>query len=143
MTTRYKTGSIVICDDVRMEVGGKESLLGVYRGVIVLQEFPTTLQKLCFRIPLFGFERIDGVFNLDISDPNRKRLVEMRGELSIEIADPGFEAVFGIAVVNPTFRVPGVYKIKFVVGEGKPREVGRFLVRQAQIGDPTYVQKDV
>jgi hypothetical protein len=38
--------STVYCDDIRQEVGGKLSLMGVYNAVMYVQQFPVTLPKL-------------------------------------------------------------------------------------------------
>lgn len=38
--------STTFCDDIRQEVGGKISLIGVYNGVMYVPEFPVTLPKL-------------------------------------------------------------------------------------------------
>jgi hypothetical protein len=38
--------STTFCDDVRQEVGGKQSLIGVYNGVMFVPQFPVTLPKL-------------------------------------------------------------------------------------------------
>lgn len=38
--------STTFCDDVRQEVGGKQSLIGVYNGVMFVPQFPATLPKL-------------------------------------------------------------------------------------------------
>lgn len=38
--------STIYCDDVRQEVGGKLSLIGVYKDVMFVQQFPVTLPKL-------------------------------------------------------------------------------------------------
>ena len=40
--------STIYCDDVRHELGGKLSLIGVYNGQLYVQEFPVTIPKLCF-----------------------------------------------------------------------------------------------
>ncbi len=38
--------STTFCDDVRQEVGGKQSLIGVYNSVMFVPQFPVTLPKL-------------------------------------------------------------------------------------------------
>jgi hypothetical protein len=38
--------STIYCDDVRQEVGGKLSLMGVYNAVMYVPQFPVTLPKL-------------------------------------------------------------------------------------------------
>lgn len=37
----------IYCDDIRDEVGGKSTLVGVYHGSLLVQSFPVTLPKLC------------------------------------------------------------------------------------------------
>src|SRR5215469_71646 len=45
------TGHTVFCDDIRYEVSGKITLVGVYAGEMgFVGEFPVTLPKLCLRI---------------------------------------------------------------------------------------------
>ncbi len=38
--------STIYCDDIRQEIGGKLSLMGVYNGVMYVQQFPVNLPKL-------------------------------------------------------------------------------------------------
>jgi hypothetical protein len=42
----------LFCDDIRHEIGGKLSLIGVYSAVLLVREFPVTLPKLCLSIKL-------------------------------------------------------------------------------------------
>jgi len=44
----------IFCDDIRYEVGGKHSLIGIYRDDLLLQgvTFPTTLPKLALSVTL-------------------------------------------------------------------------------------------
>lgn len=37
----------IYCDDIRHEVGNKQSLIGVYNGVLKVTSFPAVLPKLC------------------------------------------------------------------------------------------------
>jgi hypothetical protein len=39
-------GSSIFCDDIRYEIGGKTSLIGVYHGVMYVREFPADIAKL-------------------------------------------------------------------------------------------------
>jgi hypothetical protein len=38
------------CDDIRQEVGGKLTLVGVYSGAMLVGSFPITLPKLCLSV---------------------------------------------------------------------------------------------
>lgn len=40
----------IFCDDIRYEVGGKFSLIGIYSGGLLVNKFPVTLPKLCLLI---------------------------------------------------------------------------------------------
>jgi len=40
----------IFCDDVRHEVGGKLSFMGIYSNVMFVQNFPIVLPKLCLSI---------------------------------------------------------------------------------------------
>lgn len=42
--------STIFCDDIRQEVGGKLSLMGIYSGVMFVHAFPIILPKLCVSI---------------------------------------------------------------------------------------------
>lgn len=40
----------VFCDDIRQEIGGKLSYIGVYSGNMLVSEFPAVLPKLCLAL---------------------------------------------------------------------------------------------
>jgi len=42
----------IYCDDVRLEVGNKQSLMGIYSGDLLVSEFPVALPKLCIIVNL-------------------------------------------------------------------------------------------
>lgn len=44
--------SAVYCDDIRNEMGGKVSLMGVYQSDMVFPQFPVITSKFCARITL-------------------------------------------------------------------------------------------
>lgn len=48
MTTRHV--ETLYCDDIRQEIGGKLSFVGVYSGSLFVQTFPATLAKLCLSV---------------------------------------------------------------------------------------------
>jgi hypothetical protein len=51
MTAPDAFGYVIFCDDVRYEVGGKLTLIGVYQSLLyVYEDFPTSLNKLVLSI---------------------------------------------------------------------------------------------
>lgn len=47
MTKTVQPISVIYCDDIRQELGGKHSYMGVYGADLVLPSFPTTITRLC------------------------------------------------------------------------------------------------
>jgi hypothetical protein len=69
---RVKNISIIICDDVRDEKGGKRSLMGIYGETLIVQEMPKLLPQLHV---VFIVEEIKGPFSkikLEIKMPDAK-----------------------------------------------------------------------
>lgn len=44
--------STVYCDDVRQEIGGKYSIMGIYNSDLIVTSFPSTLTKLCVQVTI-------------------------------------------------------------------------------------------
>lgn len=42
----------IFCDDVRLEVGNKQSLMGIYSSDLLIHELPVVLPKLCIVVNL-------------------------------------------------------------------------------------------
>ena len=41
--------TLIVCEDIREEAGGKKSLMGIFRGDIICPSLPIQIPKLCFR----------------------------------------------------------------------------------------------
>ena len=62
-----------ICDDVRNEVGGKISMMGIYEKTLIVPSVPFIFPKLCF------YSRFSGItenhqFNFSITNPSGNTL---------------------------------------------------------------------
>lgn len=62
-------GNTVFCDDIRAEVGGKHSFMGVYRGELIVPVLPATLPTFGFVISYFDAEDEAG------TDPIKLRIL--------------------------------------------------------------------
>ena len=49
-----KLNYLILCDDIRQEVGNKVTLVGIYGNQIYVPKFPFTFPKLCMQISLGG-----------------------------------------------------------------------------------------
>ena len=74
------------CDDIRDEVGGKSTLVGMYHGALLVQSFPVTLPKLCVMLQV--------VLPAELAPDGLKIKIMKDGELLAEgeMSLPKFEA---------------------------------------------------
>jgi hypothetical protein len=47
-----RTIAVVYCDDIRNEIGNKQSWMGIYSGDLVVQQMPSLLPKLCLAVTI-------------------------------------------------------------------------------------------
>lgn len=52
-----KLNYLILCDDIRLEVGNKVTLVGIYGNQIYVSKFPYKFPKLCMQISLEGVTR--------------------------------------------------------------------------------------
>jgi hypothetical protein len=98
-------GYTIFCDDVRQELGGKISFIGVYSGTMFVHgEFPLTLPKFGFGISLLQ--------RREIFEANVELQIFLPGdaEESPSIALQGSEAVEGAIAVQTAAAVEGLPK---------------------------------
>jgi hypothetical protein len=76
---RLPHGFTIFSDDIRQEVGGKVTLVGVYNGVLLTNAFPLMLPKFCFstryREPIMD-KRADTIeFKMFIDDNDGEKVL--------------------------------------------------------------------
>jgi hypothetical protein len=71
---------IVLCEDVRREIGDKVSLIGVFNDEVVLPSVPYIFPKICFHVMLNGINKKILPVNLEVQifmpqgDPQKMEL---------------------------------------------------------------------
>ncbi len=74
---RPKVEYILMCDDIRAELGNKNSYIGVYGDQILVRAFPHVFPKLCFAVSVRPFDLYKASVVLRYGGKN---LVESRGK---------------------------------------------------------------
>ncbi|MDY0873119.1 DUF6941 family protein [Dongia rigui] len=133
---KYRLGTLTICDDVRLEINGKETIVGLYNNVLVVPSVPHRMLKLCFRLPLFLAEPVSSKAKFEVFSPSGKVMLSAEGDIEVKTIEEESPAPFTIAVGNALLPEFGTYHVKFIIGPGKPKRVASFLVRQPRPGDP-------
>lgn len=94
------SGSTIFCDDIRDEVSGKKSLIGVYDGAMVIASpAPAMLPQLCVLTTMrFDHVMLPKIANLKIifEDENfvEQEIASMEAELPAEVSQEGLDLLF-------------------------------------------------
>ena len=101
----------LLCDDVRLEVGNKLSLMGIFQNIVV-QQLPVSLIKFA----VVNHWRGEGAHlsEVRILTPDRQQPVVVSQPTPFEIAPGGFADNISF-FVNVTFPVPGEYWVQTLI----------------------------
>lgn len=136
-----------ICDDVRQEVNGKMSYMGVYQGNMLCQGFPLQLPKLCVGITvvtpierpfeLLNFKgSFDGELLFEMLLDKDQIDMAMEGAIAFRPADAKFRSIQVMMVMSPiAFSKAGEFKIE-VDGDGQAIRCNGLSVQQSPEGMP-------
>jgi hypothetical protein len=122
----------LFCDDVRLEVGNKLSLMGVFQNIMV-QQVPVSLIKFA----VVNHWRGEGkhLSEVRILTPDRQQPIVVSQPTSFEIAAGGFADNISF-FVNVTFPVTGEYLVQTLINSTLFDEQ-RLIVADAQTSKTT------
>ena len=130
----------ILCDDIRQEMGGKASLMGLYDHHIVVPEVPFVLPKVCF---FSKFSRMDGQFKFSFSvvSPNGERKDIIR-DSDVQIPEGAKEGTFNVIASPFEVGAEGVYEVILGLTKGADRfeYVYKFAISNAQRLQAEWVQ---
>jgi hypothetical protein len=122
----------LLCDDIRQEMGGKTSLMGLYDHHIVVPQVPFTLPKVCFYT---RFTRMDGDFKFSfaIVAPNGDRKDVIR-DSDVQIPEGAKEGTFNVIASPFEVVADGVYEVILGLTKGADRfeYVYKFAISDAR-----------
>lgn len=112
LTDKLKLAYTILCDDVRLEVGNKLSLMGVFQSIAV-EQLPVSLIKFA----VVNHWRGEGSYlsEVRVLAPDRQQFVVASQPTSFEIAAGGGDADNISFFVNVTFHAPGRYWVQTLV----------------------------
>lgn len=113
----------IICDDVRKEINGKEILIGVYVGEIIVQKIPAML-NLSVWIPFLGHSIGAAPIEFKVIGPHEVEYSQGAGQLNVVRTD----LLGSMAIVGVVCHIQSAGTIKF-------------MIRQAGIGDYQTVRE--
>ena len=124
-TAKLQLVYTIFCDDVRLEVGNKLSLMGVFHQIVV-QQFPVTLLKFAVVSQWRGEGR--HLSEVRILAPDRQRAVVLAEPSLFEVA-PGGVANNISFFFNVEFPAPGTYHVQTLLDSTLADEQELTLIR--------------
>jgi hypothetical protein len=117
---------VIICDDIRQEIGGKQTLIGTYNEVMIVPAIPAILPSIAFRVAI-NMSRTDyKTCQFKLSSPGGSPVIQSGGNVQVQRTDEYVSFVFQSTIV--TMPELGEYPIEFGLDENR-RRVGRLVVR--------------
>ena len=109
----------MLCDDIRQELGGKVSLMGLYDHHIAVAQIPYVLPKICFYT---RFSNLDGVFKFSFSIifPTGEQR-DVISDSDVEIPKEAKEGTFNVAVSPLDITSEGIYEAIIALAKGDDR----------------------
>lgn len=107
---KFRILAVVICDDIRREVSGKDILVGAYSSEIVVGSLPAPMH-LAFWLELMSSQ--SGAFSVffKLEVPGTVLMSEMR--IDIEIVDPALPFAISTPQINMVINQAGKLKVLF------------------------------
>lgn len=129
MTKKPKLIDWIICDDVRQEITGKTTIIGIYGADIIVPQTPMVLPQLCiitkWDIKSGIFKEI--VFRLELPDGSQLGPITAKAPHNIK----GERLMMHLAFIPFQIQIAGTYKI-FLKIDGEPeKKLGEFEVKLA------------
>jgi hypothetical protein len=137
MSTQDSSGRLqlvytLFCDDVRLEVGNKLSLMGVFHQAAV-QRFPVTLMKFAVVTQWRG--EGSHLSEVRIMTPDRKHPIVLAEPTPFEVA-PGGVANNISFFFNVEFPAPGRYRVQTLINSTLADEQELTLIHVDATGSP-------
>jgi hypothetical protein len=147
ISPKLPTGHVVFCDDIREEIGGKLTYVGVYKNSLLISAVaPVTLPQLCAAISLrIGpSEKPLTVTVRVLRSDSEEPLCEVKAELEQLIAPsqkspfsddntvPFFELFFPVRMPSVVIKQDCAIKVRAYIGDDEIR-LGAILVSFAEL----------
>ena len=134
-TTKVELVYTILCDDVRLEVGHKLSLMGVFQNIMV-QQLPATLMK--FAVVSHWQGEGKHLAEVRVLAPDRQRHLAVSQPTLFEVAPGGFADNISF-FVDVTFDEPGQYWVQTLLDSNLFAEQSLIVLdaRSARGPEPT------
>ena len=124
-----KLNYLILCDDIRQEVGNKVTLVGIYGNQIYVSKFPYTFPKICMQISLGG---VTGRVKVDIhirKSRNRKIINKFNDiDLNPPTKRKTQQLILSLGIVPFIVNEKGDYIVEIIFDKGKSKISYKFNI---------------
>jgi hypothetical protein len=124
MAETFRCRSVLLCDEVREEVGGKQIIIGAYAGAILLPVVPF-IGKITFRFELFLVKPNFDHAECTILRPNHSILRQDARPFTVKY--PQFPTTIVFTFTEVPFETIGEYTVLLAM-DSTPESVGNFFI---------------
>lgn len=121
--------SVLIAEDVRQEVTGLQTVVGIIAGRLIVASAPFVLPKMAFRIEFDSDEEFSSTYEFQLLNPAGQPMLRATGDIRVR---HDLRNLFTGAWAPIHFTEVGRYAIQFCVEPARQREVASFLIVAAQ-----------
>lgn len=133
MASSYKVHAVILCDDIRMEIGGKPILLGVYADAIVVEgNLPIVLPTLSVYIQLKTEKKRYERNEISLRDPNNTEVAKLQG-MPADFPYPQFLGNIMFRLTPVILTSEGRYTVHFGMEEAPEEICGFFVIKRASL----------
>lgn len=120
---RIKILSVLMAEDVRQEVRGQQTVVGVIAGRLIVASVPLFIPKLAFRIEFDCNESFSSTYDFAVMAPSGEKILHNAADIHVREERRN---VFMLAWSPVQFMAEGRYVVQFRVDPDKEREVAYF-----------------
>lgn len=133
MSESFEFRSLLVCDEIRQEVGGKQLIIGAYAGVIVLPFLPY-VGRLTLRFEVKAHRNFYQSVACTVFNPDKS--VFFHEDTPYPVQYPQYPLSFYFTDMFPNFPSEGEYSVHLKM-DSDPRPVGSFeIISSANVPKP-------
>jgi hypothetical protein len=118
---------VLICDDVRQEVSGKEIIIGLYNDSVLFNSFPITMSQFIIRISLDILDKGAKSATMALIDTKGNQLNKISGGIDHNLLSD--HLILGYTLQALTFNLDGTHEIHFGLDDDPLVKISDFDVR--------------
>jgi hypothetical protein len=138
MASKVKFIDMFLCDDVRQEISGKTTLVGVYGSDVIVPAIPIMLPQMFI---ITKWDITDGIFRevtFRIGYPNGNQIGPLKAVAPDTVI--GSRLTMNLALIPFQIQTAGVHKVYMAIDEEPEEMVGEFEIKvmppnQAVVGN--------